>query len=460
MNALIGQIRILAHRVRTIGYTDSLDEYEKRKLSIFNYLNFFGMISGLVVPLAGIFNNDKLPPLAWIVACSPFFISFSVLLLNHRRRYELARMLYFVLYPVITSLVYAGNTDVGIELFFILYGVLAVYLLKNRLNIFLTFLLSAACYFTVFVFTKDYAYKLYLSNFTFYVFNHCLAVIFIFLALYFTKDENTGYRIGLLQSNAVLKASNEKIAKQKQNIEEKAMLLEKQAEELTELNAVKNKLFSIIAHDLRNPLYAQRTLFTNMERYDIPGNQIKEYIPDIIKDLNYTTGLIENLLQWAKSQIQATEVKPQLLDVTKMIDDVMNLMRLQAENKKIYLRSKIKDSVYCNADKEMINLVLRNLVSNAIKFTPEQGSIYIDAVKKDHYIEVSVTDNGMGISPDVLPELFANKFISTNGTSKESGTGLGLMLCKDFLQKNGGEIAVQSQLGKGTVFSFTLPSSN
>jgi signal transduction histidine kinase len=108
----------------------------------------------------------------------------------------------------------------------------------------------------------------------------------------------------------------------------------------------------------------------------------------------------------------------------------------------------------------MINLVLRNLISNAIKFTPEEGLISIDAIQKKDHIEISVADNGMGIKPEILADLFANKFISTSGTSREAGSGLGLMLCKDFLRKNGGDIAVQSELGKGSVFSFTLPSCN
>lgn len=451
------RLSILAFRIRTLGYDPSLDEYEKRKLSIFNYLNFFGLITGIILPIAGIFNNDNLPLLAWIVAFSPFLISSGVLLLNYYKRYESARMFYFILYPVITSLVYAGNADVGIELFFIAYGVLCVYLIKNKTNIIFTFLLSASCYFLVFVFAKEYALSLKSSNFYFYAFNQLLAFVFIFLSLFFTKDENAAYRINLLKNNETLQARNDEIEMQKTVITEKALQLEKQATELMELNSVKNKLFSIIAHDLRNPLYAQRTLFTNMEKYDIPAEEIKAYVPEIIKDLNYSTDLIENLLQWAKSQIQDTSVQPQVLDVSKMIDDVLNLMKLQAENKKIYLLSKIKGHVYCNADRDMINLVLRNLISNAIKFTPEQGNIYIDAGVKGDFVEVSVTDTGMGISPEILPDLFANKFISTHGTSKEAGSGLGLMLCKDFLQKNGGNIAVKSELGKGTSFSFTLP---
>lgn len=450
----------LLQKIRQIGSDQSLDEYEHRKLGIFNLLNFLGMLTGLLIPVTGIFNNDKLPLLAWVVACSPFFISALVLLMNNRKQFETSRMLYFILYPIATSLVYASGNDLGIELFFILYGVLAVYLLKSKLNAVLTFALSAGCFLVVHVFTQDYSLKLQFVNFSFFVFVQVLAIIFIFLALILTKEENSAYRKSILRQNEALRSSNEEISKQQSQLSEKALLLEKQAAELTELNAVKTKLFSIIAHDLRNPLYAQKTLFTNIQKYNIDGEQIKEYIPDIINDLNYTTGLVENLLQWAKSQLQNTSVTPQVLDVTQIINEVLQLMKLQAENKKIYLKSRITDTVYCRADKDMINLVLRNLVSNAIKFTPALGNIYIDARQEDGHIEVFVTDDGMGIKPEILPQLFADKFISTHGTSKEAGSGLGLMLCKDFLHRNGGQIFVKSQPGKGTTFSFTLPSPN
>jgi two-component system, sensor histidine kinase and response regulator len=236
--------------------------------------------------------------------------------------------------------------------------------------------------------------------------------------------------------------------------------LEKQTLELRELDAVKNKLFSVIGHDLRTPMYALRNMFRNVQQHDIPAHEIKAMIPDVVTDLNYTTGLMENLLQWAKSQMQADAMKPQLLDVSALVNDVMQLLRLQADAKKVYLENKLDHPVYIYADRDMVNLVLRNLLSNAIKFTPEQGRVSIDAYRTSSFVEVVVEDTGTGMSDEALQKINTNSYFTTRGTSNESGTGLGLMLCKEFLAKHGGRMYVESELGKGSTFSFTLPLAN
>jgi signal transduction histidine kinase len=167
---------------------------------------------------------------------------------------------------------------------------------------------------------------------------------------------------------------------------------------------------------------------------------------------------MENLLQWAKSQMYAEAVEPQLLDISKITQEVLQLLRLQADAKKIYIRSKLERPVFVYADKDMINLVLRNLLSNAIKFTPFEGTISIEAREMLSHIEVYVQDTGTGITEDVIQKLMMEDiYYTTKGTDGEAGTGLGLMLCKEFLSKNGGRMHVQSEPGKGSIFSFTLP---
>jgi two-component system sensor histidine kinase/response regulator len=147
-----------------------------------------------------------------------------------------------------------------------------------------------------------------------------------------------------------------------------------------------------------------------------------------------------------------------LLDIAKITQEVLQLLRLQADAKHIYIRSGIERPVYVYADRDMINLVLRNLLSNAIKFTPEEGTVSIDAREMRSHIEIFVRDTGTGISQDNLQKLMVEDiYYSTKGTEGEAGTGLGLMLCKEFLSKNGGHMHVQSEPGKGSTFSFTLP---
>jgi two-component system, sensor histidine kinase and response regulator len=447
----------LHNTIKRIGVHEQLDATSTRKLYIFNQLNFLGFVMGITLPLAALTAEGYLPVIAWVVAFSPAVISFSVLYLNYKRQYKLSMFLYFTLYPLTTALVYAGNIDVGIELFFIFYSVLSVFFLQDIKYILMAFMLSAICYFSVYIFHQNYDFKIVDINFGFYVVNHLLAISFIFVGLFLIKKENTSYQQMILGNNEILKKSQFKILQQKQEIADQVALLQKQTSELEELNGVKDKLFSIISHDLRTPIYSLRNLFTNMEKYDLPGEEIKVLLPDIIVDINYTTNLMENLLQWAKSQMSGSTVNMQLIEVSELIIDVKKLLRLQAESKKIYISSKIEGSVYIFADKDMMNLVLRNLVSNAIKFTPADGSICIGAEQKNDTIELFVQDTGMGIPADNINKLFKDEFYTTKGTSNESGTGLGLILCKEFLRKNGGDISVQSEQGKGSRFICNLP---
>ena len=180
-------------------------------------------------------------------------------------------------------------------------------------------------------------------------------------------------------------------------------------------------------------------------------------VPDVLNDLNYTIGLMENLLQWSKSQMQSDAVRAQELDLLKLIDDVIKLLHLQANAKKVCIESKVHTSIHVYADKDMINLVLRNLISNAIKFTPQNGRIAVGVNQLSYFAEVYVQDTGMGISEEALQKINESSFYTTKGTASESGTGLGLMLCKEFLAKNGGQMHIESKPGEGSIFSFTLP---
>ena len=443
--------------VWNIGYRPVLGSYEKRKLGLFNFMNVMGILAGILIPVIGLFSDGHFAPAVWFAAFSPAIISTVVLLLTRYEKYEIARIVYFSLYPLMTLLTYAARIDAGIEFFFVLYGVLSVFFLKNIYNILCSFTFSMCCYFLVVAVWRKYDYDLEDHNFYLYLFNHLLALFFIFYGLVMIKNENTRYQNQTRDKNWQLRRSNLKILRQKADISGKAVLLEQQTQQLTELNTLKNKLFSIIAHDLKSPLYALRNLFRNVQLYDLPGEEIKLLIPEVVKELTYTTGLMENLLQWAKSQMQAESVKPQLLDIAGITGEVLQLLRLQADAKRIYIDSKIRQPVYVYADKDMINLVLRNLLSNAIKFTPEEGSIFIEAHEMRSHIEVIVQDTGMGISEEGLRRLMEANYYTTRGTIGETGTGLGLMLVKEFLSRNGGQMRIESEPGKGSTFAFTLP---
>jgi two-component system sensor histidine kinase/response regulator len=304
---------------------------------------------------------------------------------------------------------------------------------------------------------KHYEFQLEDMNIGLYLFNQGLAIVFIFYGLYLIKKEGSVYQFHMLEKNNALVQKNEQIQEQADKLKDNATLLKRQTNELTELNGLKNKLFSVISHDLKAPLYALRNLFRNVQQDDIPEAELKRIMPDVVNDLNFTVGLMDNLLLWAKTQMEVDAVHPQNVDIGKLISDSFHLLRLQSESKQIKMENNANEGIYGFMDKDMMSLVMRNLLSSAIKFTPEKGTISVTVYEHPSFVEVYVQDTGTGIGNDALVKIHNNDFYTTRGTASESGTGLGLMLCKEYLARNGGQLHIESEIGKGSIFSFSLP---
>lgn len=239
----------------------------------------------------------------------------------------------------------------------------------------------------------------------------------------------------------------------------------KQSEaKLKKLNAQKDRFFSIIAHDLRGPLGSFMQLTEYMkENYDeLSNSEFKEYFNHLYTSAKGTFKLLENLLVWTRSQLGAINLEPKKFDIQIPINDIISIYTEGARAKEITLNSNIKEGTFIYADENTFATIIRNLVSNAIKFTPKNGSITIDAKATDDYMtEISVSDTGLGIPEEQIGKLFKiEQNFSTYGTNNEKGTGLGLILCKELVKKNNGEINVLSKKGKGTTFHIQLPSVN
>jgi signal transduction histidine kinase len=230
--------------------------------------------------------------------------------------------------------------------------------------------------------------------------------------------------------------------------------------ELQNLNATKDKFFSIISHDLKGPLNSLTSfsgLLINHSEH-LTKEEIQVLAKDLDKSLKNLFALLENLLEWSRSQTGNIEFKQEPFDLSVLLKQNRELLLQQAQNKGINLINANTKSVVVNAHENSINTVIRNLISNAIKFTPNDGMIMVDVT--DHGVEwvVSIADNGVGMSKEVMDKLFRiDTKHSTKGTSDEKGTGLGLILCKDFVEKNGGRIWVESEVNKGSIFFFTIP---
>lgn len=274
---------------------------------------------------------------------------------------------------------------------------------------------------------------------------------------YITKPFNKEELIMRVYNHLNLKKSKDIINKQKKK-------LEKQNNELTEANATKDKFFSIIAHDLKNPMSSilgfSELLNTYFDKYDTV--KIKKYIKLIENDTKNIHKLLENLLTWSRSQRGLIQYIPNKLKLTGLVTEITMALKNMANQKGISLEVNIQESLMVYADKNMLSTVIRNLVSNAIKFTSHRGwvKIYIEYGKQQNKtIKIIVEDNGVGIDAESLKKLFKiEQNCSTEGTDHEKGSGLGLILCKEFVEKNKGAIWAESNAGVGSKFIFTLPT--
>ena len=230
--------------------------------------------------------------------------------------------------------------------------------------------------------------------------------------------------------------------------------------ELYELNASKDKFFSIIAHDLKNPFNAIIGL-SEMQKEEIRSGDlagIEEYAGMINISAVQTLRLLDNLLEWANSQTGILLFKPVPIKLSELLNEEFSILNDMAIGKNIELKSSITDNFTIIADKNMIKTILRNLISNAIKFTHKNGKVEVKAIKNNQQVEISVSDSGIGMTKETMAKLFRiDANLSTSGTENEKGTGLGLFLCKEFVEKHGGKIWAESESGNGSIFKFSLP---
>ena len=229
-------------------------------------------------------------------------------------------------------------------------------------------------------------------------------------------------------------------------------------EELADLNAVKNKLLSIISHDLRSPIGTLKGFVDLMKGAEIPPDKVRYFSAQMGESLKETGNLLDNLLLWAKAQMDGLQVNARLFDLVPVLEQNRRLTTSRAEKKKItVVTAGMEMPVMAYADEVMIDMVIRNLVDNAIKFSREGDTIRLSVGSTPDGVSVTIRDTGIGIPLEDQHRIFTSISYTTTGTSREKGSGLGLSLCKEMIDKNGGKIWFDSQPGKGTSFTFTLP---
>jgi signal transduction histidine kinase len=278
-----------------------------------------------------------------------------------------------------------------------------------------------------------------------------LAMMVIFAFISYRKQMLLSRR--LYRQNAIIEENAASLDNLNKEINSKNLLLE-------EDNRTKDKLLSIISHDLRNPITNTQTILSLINKGALSPEESKVLLEQLETQYINTTGLLDNLLGWLKSQITGKELEKSDMNIY----DLMNGMHLEQKiplmHKRIKFINITHNDTIVKAEKDMIKIIFRNLISNAIKFTPLDGRIEITNREDEHYHYVMIRDSGIGMSEEVLSKVNAQKYFTRTGTLQEKGSGFGLILCRDLLQKQGGNLLIDSAKGEGSVFTVQLPKAS
>ncbi len=270
-----------------------------------------------------------------------------------------------------------------------------------------------------------------------------VSVIFIILLFSYTQKKKA-YRL--------LQSQRDTLLSQKEEIR-------LQAKQLSELNNIKAKLFSIISHDLRSPLSSLVAIVEATKKNTLSRPQFQEMLNDMQENIGATANLVNNLLGWARSQQDGITMHPENLNILQLTEKEITLQSSAIKQKNLKVINTIPKEIFVYADANMLQLVVRNLLSNAVKFSYKNNKVTLSAVAINEKVKITIQDEGIGIPPDKINALFTKAGSSTNGTNNETGTGLGLILCREFIVLNNGRIDAESRPGEGSAFTFALPST-
>ncbi len=252
------------------------------------------------------------------------------------------------------------------------------------------------------------------------------------------------------KTNLWLAAMNNEIIRQKEEIEQ-------QSYQLLLNNQQKDKLFSIISHDLKMPLYSLNAVLDMIKTQALSETELNRMVEELRQEIDHSSELVGNLLFWSNSQLNGIVANPVILNIEQLVSEVLELFKKRASEKGVALRNRLNPVLQGYADKDMIHVVIRNLVSNAIKFCRAGDTISIGGSASGACIDICVADTGTGIEEDILDKINRKKLVTTYGTSGEKGTGIGILLCREFIEINHGCFRVESKWGEGSRFCISLP---
>ena len=433
--------------ISQLGLTADMPAYLYRKGYAFNQMNFAGLLVGslrLVYILVFVSGDYTLSTL--LLNALPVLGCLLMMVFMYLHFYKTTVLFSFLLFPSLLYIMGWATHDRGLLPYFIPYFIFPFFFLNSKRKILLAFLISAGFFAASFFEGFFYSSPLPVPrNNTLELISLAGSLALTFISLYSIKFQVWLYEKKIKENKQLLRAMN--------------INLNQQKEKLFESNATKDKLFSIISHDLRIPIQGLTLLLTNHGRPGEDLSYLAENLPMVKDELKTTNELLDNLLKWSRLQMSEEKLYFEEIDVQSLFGKVQKSMEGRALAKGIAVDVSFSP-VTLRADRSVLEIVLRNLLANAIKFTGKGGAIMITGAQyKDEY-KIEVEDNGVGITPESLQRILEKEFYSSLGTCKEKGTGMGLVICRDLMEKCKGGLQIESSTDTGTKVSISFPNAN
>jgi two-component system, sensor histidine kinase and response regulator len=421
---------------------------EKKRTGITNLAVLFVGFSAPFFVLLNALQGQ--PVLAAINAGNGVVAAIGMLLL--RRRYSLMASLVVICGTVVFFTLSALLYRNGMEYSLLTSLFAAAFMFESALLRISAAILSAGCFLWVRInefnhtLPSDFPLARYATNLVF------------FLCCYYILQD--ALRRAYTKYHRHIEEKNTELAGIRRQLEQEQVRLMALTEELHAANHAKNKLFTLISHDLRSPVAGLSETLHILNAGQLEADDFKALVGDLSMNVGHVHECLDTLLVWSASQLRGITAAPTTVFLADAADGCIGLLAASASRKKIMIKSRIPDEARGWADEHQVHAVLRNLVANAVKFTPAGGAIEISAIQEDTHWRITVADNGTGMPAEKVRDLFLTwPTRPAVGTENEAGLGLGLMICRDFVQSNGGVIAVASTEGAGSRFDFTLPAA-
>ncbi len=413
----------LFRRIANIGVRPGMPFIEARRTKLLNLLALPW------VPLMSIFCIVNAIQGRYLLSCINGLNvagSLAVFWLHRRQRYLSARML-LIIYSIVLYSMAALIYRNGAEYFLLNILIITILVYDNAWLTCSLSLVTISAFLIIHFTGAEQAAQVPVPRI---VFNVACSLLFPILALSYFKQVHADYQ----------------------------QELEAKRQALAALNRDKEKLFSVIAHDIRGPLATLELLLDMFRKGEYNESNMLEASEELYKKVHHLGGSIDNMLRWSMGQMRGIRTAPEHFPPAPLANEILQMFQPGIEGKSLRVTQEVQENIFVYADREQVAVILRNLISNAIKFSHPGGHIHFAASQENGTVTFAVRDEGIGIPPEKMGELFSLKTIPSYGTGGERGSGLGLLLCQEFTQLNNGKLVVNSSPGKGTLFTVVLPA--